>query len=365
MKPGIYYDLSWSDYCKIDAISNGVFRSGAKSMKRLRRVMNGDHAPSRSTTIIGSIVHTMVSKEFDDRYRIMPAFENDRRNVTNGYQEIKTRPSKVYLKDGTTLSAHGKNWKELCEKHGKTVDFDGEIVTGRVTGRRPSPGNKRTDWYKDVSEDWKERNLGPYMESISNAEYRTARTIYDSILNEPEAKELIKKSSLEVSIIAEIEGILFKTRLDGVWNDGSVWGWWDLKTIPDISERAVFRHYISMRYDLQLQFHRMMFRAHDIEPQQCDLIVAEHQHDFDAAVVGPVPLFALDNLDSKMETIMFQLKEAIRTDTWPGVSRGQKMLLKYENWAMDDDEDVDWEQEQQRQKELDDSGNAPTDAAPF
>ena len=221
--PGIYYGMSWAEYQAIDAMNPSTIKHGTRSMLRLKRAIDGECDPSADVVAVGNAVHCMIAGELEDRYAVMPAFEKDAENTT----------------------AAGK----------------------------PS-SSKATTYYKEASAAWLDTNDKDVLTEVQMA---TAAKIANQIRRR--CGKVIDGSQQEVVVVGEIEGVLCKTRLDGLKPDQELV--WDIKTTSDISDNAFYRQYKSMQYGFVGAMHQELLRQNGIVIREYIYLAAENGGDYD------------------------------------------------------------------------------------
>ena len=329
-EPGVYEGISWSDYLRIPYMSPSTLKHGTRSMKRLKRAIDGEIKYGSKAIGIGNAVHTEIAGEFDERVAVLPQFELSPENLTAGTKSTKTKP-KNYLKSDGNLSAAGIKWNELCEQHGKAADFDGEIVM--VTGRKHTE-SKATNFYKNSVAQFYEENRGNVV--LSQSEMDIASRSLQSLRACEGAVELIKSSVSEVTVIAEIEGVMCKTRMDGL-NMADLKGW-DLKTTNDIDPFAFYRTVKKLGYLFQFGFHDLALRnagKDSIQLLSYDIIALETQDDFDCGVIGVQPYTLIQDWAERVQETLKEYKLAVKRNEWPGLYPNGD-VLHVPNWEMSD-----------------------------
>lgn len=160
-EPGIYFDIPWAQYINCPYMNPSTLKHGCRSMKRLKRAMDGECRPSEKTTAVGNAVHTLLAGEFDERFAVMPAFENDPDNLTG-------------------------------------------------TGKKST--STSTKYYKESKANWLIENEGKL--NLTEVQLNVAKKVVRSIRAKRDCNEIIERATSEVTVIAEINGLLCKTRID-------------------------------------------------------------------------------------------------------------------------------------------------------
>lgn len=252
-------------------------------MRRLKRAMNGECQPDEKTVAVGSAVHAMVSGEFEDRCALMPAFETHAENLTT-----TGKPSKA----------------------------------------------KTTTYYKDSVTAFKNDNASKVI--LSEVQLNTARKAHDRLLSNQTAVEMIQQSELEVTVIGEIEGVLCKTRLDGLVRSGPPRAW-DLKTTNDIDPIKLYKSFKSKSYFFQFAFHSLILQnAGDdwVQLQAYDVIALETQDDYDVGVIHILPWDIIDSWEKKVAEVVHNYGLCRRADRWPGLYPLETDVIRVPNWDM-------------------------------
>ena len=322
-EPGIYKGVSWAEYKSCPYMNPSTLKKGLRSMRHLKRAIDGELQPSAKTVAVGQAVHCLVADE-TDRLAVMPDFEKDPRNLTAG--TVKEPPKAMTKKDGS-LSAAGQKWQDLCSEHGLPVDHCGEIRTGQ----KPTE-SKVTDFYKTSVSNFVEQNEGKTL--LTEIEMNVAKKVIGCIYENSKAAEIIRRSEHELTVIAEIEGVMCKTRIDGaIAKDRNVW---DLKTTDDISGRTFYRQCKKLGHLFQFGFHQLACanagkNAFAIE--RYDAIAAEVSGDYDTGVIL-IPPQLLDDWAEKVSRVLNDYKLAKSTDIWPGLYPAGIGLLDVPDYDM-------------------------------
>jgi len=281
----LLYDVSWEDYLMMPEMNPSTLKHGAKSMLRLRRAIEGECRPAASAVAVGNATHCIIAGELDERYAVMPAFENHTANCT-------------------------------------------------ATGA-PST-SKATKFYKEESALWRLENEG--REELNEAQMMTAVKVANRIRKR--AGDLIDQSHQEVVLTGEVCGVAMKTRLDGLCIDDPNALIWDIKTTSDISDAAFFRIFDRLGYGFSAAVHVELLNQNGLATTEYKIIAAEVQDDYDCRIID-VPLQLMDNVISKVKEIAKEYKIARESNRWPGLPDAP---LSVSNWAMDQ-----WETENELQ----------------
>lgn len=332
--PGIYPDISWEQYQQIPYVSPSKLKHGLKSMKRLKRVLDGnaeDLEPSEKTTAVGRAVHAMVAGQYQELCAEMPAYQTHAENVATA----KKRPSKIYRVHSNTPTVAGQKWLDELAVRGLPADHAGDIME--------QSDSKSTSYYQDSAKQFREDHAGKTV--LTEIEAATAKKVMRHINGHADAKEAISGSQHEVTIIAQIEGIPCKTRMDGL-KPAEAAGW-DLKIdSQSVDGSAFYRKAKRMGYLFQFGFHLEILREcpDGFELQKYDCIAAEDFGDYDVACYGILPNGdLLDNWGQRVRQLLADLKQAQGQDYWPGVAPHAIPLPVPSYDMMAADEAYDWE----------------------
>jgi len=316
-KPGIYRNLPWAKYREIDLPSQSQLKAGLRSMKRLKRTLDGHCSPSPRTTATGAAVHAIIGGEFDQRIAVLPAFENDPRNVTKG--TTKEPPAKMTKADGS-LTALGERWQKFCVEQGMPEDYMGTFVVGQKQTNSTS-----TTFYRESKAAFEEANK--HRDIITADELKDAqRTVSEIEACEP-AAALLGLAEHEVTVIGEIEGQLCKTRIDLLIADRYWAG--EIKTTNDVHPRAFYRTCKRLGYFFQFAFHNLLLASAGDDAVQLleyDVIAAETQDDFDCGVINILPWSLIDDWGERVKRVVRDYRDAKASRHWPGLYGGPEPL---------------------------------------
>ena len=272
----LLYDVSWADYLQMPEMNPSTLKHGAKSMLRLKRAIDGECKPDPRNVAVGNATHCILAGELEERYAVMPAFENHTDNCT-------------------------------------------------ATGK-PST-SKATSYYKESAELWHLEHEGK--EILTEVQLHTASKVANLIIQR--AGELITPSKKEVVVTGSISGVEMKTRLDCLLLFGNNATVLDVKTTNDVSDALFFRTFDRLGYGFSAAVHVELLRQNDIEVTEYLIVAAEAQDDYDVRIID-VPLQLMENVITKVKEIAAQYKVASESDFWPGLPDAP---LSVSNWAMD------------------------------
>tara|TARA_R110000803_G_scaffold75124_5_gene139436 strand:- start:7515 stop:8552 length:1038 start_codon:yes stop_codon:yes gene_type:complete len=335
LEPGIYESVPWSDYVRIPYMSPSTLKHGLRSMRRLKRAIDGEIYPSAKTVAVGQVVHCLIAGEHEERIAVMPDYHLDPDNLTAGTE--KKPPASMFVKSGD-LSAAGRKWAELCVANGFPEDH---VLPFRVD--REQTTSKTTNYVQAKVEEFGADNEG--MDIITEADHQRAKDVVSRLMAHKHCAELIQKSKQEITVIGEIEGVKVKTRLDGFWKEGHTCGCWDLKTTSDIAPDVFYRLCKKFGYLFQFGFHNAILATCGVQLQCYDVIGAEVQDDFDVGVIQIQPFELLDDWADKVRELLAQYRICRSKDEWPGLydDKGEQGVLCVPNWDMKD-ANYDWKE---------------------
>lgn len=298
MTTEIIYDMTYAEYEALPQMRPSTLKHGRRSMKRLKRALDGECQPNKDTVAVGNATHCLLAGELEDRYAVMPAFEKDEGNVT---------------------------------KTGKPGPLGKPGRPGR-----PST-SKGTNYYKSCVEEWE---IGNTKEVLNEAQVATASKIANLVRKK--FGSLIDSSRQEVVLTGVIQGVPVKTRLDGlVIEDGLIW---DLKTTGDIADAPFYRTVKKLDYLFSACIHWMLLLQNGIVLKRYSYLAAEVGGDYDVREID-VPLLAIECKDQSVLRVISDYKHAMKTNVWPGIPDGPLMIP---NWDMEEEEEPTWEGEHVR-----------------
>ena len=147
----------------------------------------------------------------------------------------------------------------------------------------------------------------------------TAKRVVRNIWENPAASELISNSDQEITVIAEICGVMTKTRMDGLCIPKRTG--WDIKTSDDISPQRFYRHGKKLGYYFQFAFHDLALSnagPDAIQLEKYEIIAAEIDNDFDTGVLM-IPPQLIDDWKSKVEDVLDRYRVARSRNEWIGL----------------------------------------------
>lgn len=276
-------NMPWSDYLELKRMNASTLVAGCKSMLRLKRCIEGGYPEETNAMRIGTGLHALLlePEQFCNRFCVMPDYHLLIENET---------------RDGTRTES------------------------------------KATNFYKQKRDSFAALNPGRIV--IGNEQYGMVLKCLKAIHAKPRMSELVHQSQKEVSILSEIDGIPFKSRLD-LLSPGIIC---DVKSTTNAEKHAFGRIFFNLRYDFKLAIYREAVRQHSGKTPAVFVIVQEIDGDFDNALV-PIPDAVLDNAFGKVRAVLGDYMVCKATGRWPGVDNGKEEYpLEVPAWASGDDE---------------------------
>lgn len=286
---GIYTDVTWDEYKSIDRMNASTIVHGCHSMRRLKRIIDSGGGKSTKPQEFGVLYHSILLDsvyEFEDRYCIMPPFENDPLNVTKDGEKPKSPTS--------------------------------------------------TGWYKERVKEFMKTTK---KKVVPEKDYRFGMRMIDAIRSHHYASKLVASGHREVTLLGEIDGVLFKGRVD-ILNDSIN----DLKGCNSATIKTFGNWCARLHYPFKLSIYRELVRQTLGKLLPVKIIAAETKDDFDV-VVYPVEAPVLDEAFGQVRKVVSEYKRCLEADFWPGIDKGEDMVDLYVPvWSMPDVDDVlDWE----------------------
>ena len=277
--------ISWNDYLSIKVMNPSTLVHGIKSMRRLRRAIQDGFPEESNAMRLGSGIHALLLEpdEFDKRFVVMPTFNLDIANAT-------------------------------------------------AKGERTD--SKLTNYYKARVQEFKESEKRSVLDA---KQYDSILNCIEEIHSRPHMIDMLHRSSKEVTVLGEIDGVEFKGRMDMLAPDCIT----DLKTTFDIAqfERQTLRKF---DYLFKMSIYRELVRQNTVGVRDVKIIAQETKDDFDNAVFS-IPSEILDHSFSHVLQVVASYKQAVASDEWIGWDRGEKEIVIDMPYEMRKQlENVDW-----------------------
>lgn len=278
---GLYLNMPFEEYLKLDALNASTLVHGFESMKRLKGAMDGKFGVESKEAELGSIVHALVEGQALE-LAVMPDYSKDPRNV------------------------------------------DGK-------GNRST--SWATSWAKSMKAEFEHYNEDKTI--LSQSDFERVQGMFKALLDNPDAVETMRNSHQEIVAVAEFEGVLLKARLDGLKKDTSLF--WDVKTTQSAAPAAFGRKAVNLSYPERVTFYSLVLELLGINAD-VRFVVVESSGVFDSAVYSFSNLLKEQFCEKVVNTIR-TYRAAVDSDIWPGVSQGVSEIV-IPNWAMQ--EEVEW-----------------------
>ena len=193
------------------------------------------------------------------------------------------------------------------------------------------PGDGRTKAVKEARAELKADN--PNAEILSAADFRTCESVRDAVWDHPTAKELLSgKGFNEVVMVAELQGVLCKARLDRLTEFEGYSCIVDLKTTEDASPGKMAKSMANYGYSTQSSFYLDVTAAVSDVPRKFIHICVEKTAPF-AVAVYQLDELALEQGRNDYQRYLAEYKQAKESGLWPGYPSGvQPMELP--SWAI-------------------------------
>lgn len=275
--------LPWSDYLQIQRMNASTLVAGCKSMLRLKRCIEGGYPEETQPMRIGTGLHALLlePEQFCNRFCVMPDYHLEPENVTGNGERSESKATKYYKQKRDSFAALNE---------GRTV--------------------------------------------IGNELYVQILKCLKAIHAKPRMSEIIHASQKEVTVLSEIDGILFKSRLDLLGDDIIC----DVKSTTNVEKHAFGRIFFNLRYDFKLAIYREAVRQNTGKTPEVKVIAQEIGGDFDNTLV-PIPDAVLDNAFGNVRAVLGDYMVCKARDRWPGVDNGKdEYPLEVPPWASGDDE---------------------------
>lgn len=273
---------NWDDYCQIPALNPSTLVYGIKSMRSLKRAIDGQRKEPTDAMRLGTGIHCLLLEpdEFEERFCVVPDFHLDDDNVT----------------------AKGEKTE-----------------------------SKSSTYYKERVKQFASANAGKSF--LSRAQYDACLYCIESLRSRPHVVELLRSCgrNLEVTVTGEICGVPFRGRIDALAPGYVI----DLKTTDNVEPRSFGRTFANLYYGMKLAIYRELVRQNSCE-RQVKIIAVEKAGDFDCCVYD-VPGPVLDNELAKVFMLVQRYKRALDSGIWPGVDDGEDSVQIYiPQWAQED-----------------------------
>lgn len=194
-------------------------------------------------------------------------------------------------------------------------------------------GTRRGKEYKAFCE---EAHAGRAEVVKAHGEYSmdAALAAVPSFLGNAKVQALISAGQAEQTLLMPEHGLQCKGRVD--WISTSEHVLVDLKTAKDIQDRLFGAAFFRYGYDVKLGLYQRWLNAVTGERWPVEVIVLESKPPYDVAVI-PIPDAVLDAGVEKALRIIKAVRDAIKSDRWPGVAGDDYYPLMVPFYAMEEE----------------------------
>lgn len=273
----------FEDYKAIRKMNASTLVHGVKSMRRLKRFLDGDEVSETDAMRLGTAIHCAVlePEKFAGQYAVMPNYSQDPENVTD----------------------KGVRSFSSVTKYVKTKQEEWRCINGDKT-------------------------------ELTEFEYATCQRVVASVKEIPHVIELLDSCEKEVTVEGVICGVECKGRIDFF---GSVIG--DLKTTQSVETQAFSRVFFNLEYGFKLAFYRELVRQSRGDLPVVVLAV-ETSGDFDRCLYR-VPSELLDYSMDQVNVTLMKYRQCLDSGIWPGVDNGFDAVdFPVPGWMVKSD--LDW-----------------------
>ena len=269
---------SWDEYCQVRAMNGSTLVHGLTSMLHLKHSIDN---PKEQTPamMLGTVTHLLLlePEEFENRFVVMPDYQNDEAN--------RTKPKKK--------------------------DEEGKQTTSKATAYYKS---KARQFFEDARSEGKEVvRREEYDKSLAMIEAVRGNKCASMWLDDPNSRK-------EVTVVGEIEGVVFKGRID-ILHPSSLT---DIKTSRIMNPFQFGKFAYGAGYLFKQAIHRELVYQMTGEKVPVRYTVVENDPPYDCAVYE----FERDDeeiFDQELKRVcklIRKYKECIKNDVWPGVDGG-------------------------------------------
>lgn len=152
---------------------------------------------------------------------------------------------------------------------------------------------------------------------ISGDEERAIGGIHAALMAHPTARKIIEGAEFERSLFAEEKGLLLKARYDILPSKGNIIG--DLKTIESADLESVEKAMFNFDYFRQSPFYLKIGKLLEIGRNHFVFIFVEKTPPY-AVACYTLTDDVMRAGQMLIERDLFQLRQCLETDTWPGYS---------------------------------------------
>lgn len=277
------------------------------------------------SSIIGGKRHELISMPWET-YKGYPAL--------NCSTIVKGKKSMLHLKhqwDHNSEDSDAMQWGRLVH----CLLFEPAEVEDRYWEWE---GDRRGNEYKQKCER-ADRAGAEVVKAEGQYSMATALPAAKGFLANSRVQELISAGQAEQTVLTvEPPDIQCKGRLDWVSTGQHVMT--DLKTTAEIEPEKFGKSFFNFAYDIKLGLYRRWLNSVTNDQWPVEVIVLESKPPYDVAVI-PVPDAVLDAGIEKGLALIAKVRDAIKTNEWPGVAGDQPMPLVVPYYVMREQEDTE------------------------
>ena len=270
--PGIYDDLPFSDYVKIDAMNFHTLKEVMKSPLHLKATLDGLRKPDTDTFRLGRAIHSAI---------LTPRLFSKEFKISDGCC--------AKLKSGANK---GNN----CGKPARWSCDDVHFFCG--THKSEAPNAKEA------------------ADTLTHAQMQTVVAVRDHVTRHPAAATLSMDGQPEVTIVFEHSGVLCKSRIDWLTAGGLL----DLKKCQPgtTDDRSILKAVAKFGYYQQIAFYSLAVESIQGRMPQAELLFVEDSAPHDV-VSMPIDSQTMAIGLAEVEQMLATYKRCKADDYWPGM----------------------------------------------
>ena len=256
-KPGIYYDVPFSVYLKIKAVSSSVLKAHLKSPAHAKMGVKTTNAMRD-----GRILHAMI---------------------------LEPEKVKDYIRTAPDGNKNGKAFKDAVSKeYGINYESTWADALFQIEAKYPE------------------------LTIADKSTIDSLKATADSLKDVPEIMKLLKDTKREVTAIWERDGVLCKARYDAL-------GKWavDIKSTKDSSPRRFNSQAFDLGYHIQDAWYMSGLKALDIEAQGMAFIAFEKEEPVNP-MIYVFGEFERDLARKETDSLFEEHLKCLESDVWGG-----------------------------------------------
>ena len=269
----IDYNLTFDDYRARKTMNGSTLVHGLKSMKQLQFAIENDVSPAPDVTRVGTALHHLIEllpeDRFAEQYVVQPDFHLSPDNKT-----AKGTPTK----------------------------------------------SKNTTYCREMYADFADNET---REVLTRTEYQRIVRMLKAVAANDEAMSIIMASDREVTVEAELEGVLCRGRIDGMTPGLRQW---NMKTTNNIDAGKFEANCYKLNYPFKDALHRMLLAENGIETTGFAYIAVLDSRPVDGVfkeaadcVVIPMPVQVLEEEYDEVRRVLRAYQMCRESGTWPGM----------------------------------------------